>query len=66
MPPAPSEAVLLLAALLLAAAPLKEAKALRASGARVPPWVAFAVLTGLGPASFILAFQASADCRGVW
>jgi hypothetical protein len=51
--PAPSETALMLATVLLAVAPLKEAKAMRASGAGVPPWVPFAVLTALGLASFI-------------
>jgi len=53
MSPVACEPLLMLASLLLIAAPLGEAKGMRASGARVPPWVPFAVLTGLGIASLI-------------
>jgi hypothetical protein len=53
MSPAPSEAVLLLAAFLLVAGPLDEAKRMRASGEGVAPWVPFAVLTALGIASLL-------------
>jgi hypothetical protein len=53
MSPVPSETLLMLASLLLGAAPLEEAKAMRAAGVRVPAWVPFAVLTGFGIASVI-------------
>ena len=53
MSPVPSETLLMLASLLLGAAPLEEAKAMRASSASVPPWVPFAVMAGFGIASVI-------------
>jgi hypothetical protein len=53
MSPVACESLLMLASLLTVAAPLDQAKTLRASGLRIPPWVPFAVLTGLGIASLI-------------
>ena len=53
MSPAACESLLMLASLLLVAPPLDQSKTLRASGVRIPPWVPFAVLTGLGAASLI-------------
>jgi len=47
----PTETALMLAALMLAAAPIQQARVLRGAGAAVPPWVPFAVLSGLGIAS---------------
>jgi hypothetical protein len=51
----PTETALMLAALMLAAAPIQQARVLRATGAAVPPWVPFAVLSGLGIASAAFA-----------
>jgi hypothetical protein len=53
MPSARFEVVLMLSSLLLAAAPLWDAKAGRAAGRRVPPWVPFALLAVLGIGSVI-------------
>ncbi len=46
-------APVILAALLSTVAPLKEARAMRAAGIGTPPWVPFAMMTGLGLSSLI-------------
>jgi hypothetical protein len=51
--PFPTEAVLLLAALLSAAARTDEPAPSRTSGFRIPPWLPFAPLIALAIASFV-------------